>query len=308
MTFVFKPSEAVRKKLTEYYKDLCKPKAPPYAVFQAMEADTTITLYESGKVMFQGISADIDFDIWATLEKKVSGIDVRKDDKKDKKETKEEINYDFLKKISTVGSDEVGTGDYFGPIIVVSAYVPKDKLNLMDELKITDSKKITDDKIKELAPILMKELIYTAYALTNEEFNNLEDTNMNKVKAILHNKVLMSIMQKGEVKPEKVVVDQFTTPKSYYFYLKDSSNVLRNITFLTKAESKCYSVAAASIIARYLFLAKINELSNELGKTIPLGAGVIVDDFAKKLVEEKGKDILKKVTKYNFKNTQKILD
>ena len=60
MTIVFKVSDNIKPKLIKYYADLKKDKTPPYAVFQAQEADTTITLYESGKVMFQGISADID--------------------------------------------------------------------------------------------------------------------------------------------------------------------------------------------------------------------------------------------------------
>jgi ribonuclease HIII len=72
LTIVFKVSENVKKKMMEYYKDLYREKTPPYAIFQADEADTIITLYESGKAMFQGISADIDANIWVDLEKKLN--------------------------------------------------------------------------------------------------------------------------------------------------------------------------------------------------------------------------------------------
>ena len=64
MTIVFKVSDNIKDKMVDYYKNVRRDKTPPYAVFQAMEADTIITLYESGKVMFQGISADIDANIW----------------------------------------------------------------------------------------------------------------------------------------------------------------------------------------------------------------------------------------------------
>ena len=87
MTIVFKVSENVGKKMTEYYKNVRREKTPPYAVFQAVEADTIITLYESGKAMFQGISADIDANIWVDMEKKLNGrvIDINEPKKEKEK-------------------------------------------------------------------------------------------------------------------------------------------------------------------------------------------------------------------------------
>ena len=81
----------------------------------------------------------------------------------------------------------------------------------------------------------------------------------------------------------------------------------KNILFETKAESKYPAVAAASIIARYSFLVKMNSLSKAIGKTIPKGAGELVDIFAKELVETYGKDKLKEYVKWHFANTKKIL-
>ena len=67
MTIVFKVSDNLKNKIIDYYKDKVRPKTPPYAVFQAEEEDTIITLYESGKIMFQGTSADIDANLWIDL-------------------------------------------------------------------------------------------------------------------------------------------------------------------------------------------------------------------------------------------------
>ena len=75
---------------------------------------------------------------------------------------------------------------------------------------------------------------------------------MNKIKAILHNKVLLSCMKEDNYVIDNVVVDQFTTPRSYFSYLKDEDNVYRKITFTPRAEDKCLSVAVSSIISRYL--------------------------------------------------------
>ena len=166
MTIVFKVSDNIKEKMIEYYKDCRRPNTPPYAIFQATEADTIITLYESGKVMFQGISADIDANIWVDLEKKLNNrvIDINSD-KKEKEKYKEELNYYYS--MSTIGSDEVGTGDYFGPIIVTASFVDKSKIDLMNELGVKDSKKLTDEKILKIAPTLIKEIPYVTFTLKN---------------------------------------------------------------------------------------------------------------------------------------------
>ena len=59
-TITLKVSENTMNKMAEYFEDKKRLKTPPYAVFQADEADTVVTLYNSGKAVFQGISADID--------------------------------------------------------------------------------------------------------------------------------------------------------------------------------------------------------------------------------------------------------
>lgn len=307
MTIVFKISDNIKPKMIKYYENLKREKTPPYAIFQAEEAGTIITLYESGKVMFQGISADVDATIWIDLEKKYNNriIDIKTGKDKVNNNTNESV--DNLNKYNTIGSDEVGCGDFFGPIVVCATYVSLSNHDLLNELKVMDSKKINDDKIKEIAPKIMESIPYSAYILSNEDYNKLDHDkiNLNKIKALLHNKVLYNLVNKNLLY-EKIVVDQFAPSKNYYKYLSDTSNVVKNITFTPKAEDKCLSVACASIISRYIFLREMYKLSEELGNTIPLGAGSNVDEFAKRIVLEKGIDILNKYAKLNFKNTQKI--
>ena len=127
MTIVFKVSENVQNKMKEFYKDLYRDKFPPYSIFQAQSADVIITLYESGKVMFQGVSADIEANIWKDQERHLNNRDIDKELKKieDKKEEKKKENNLNFYNMSTIGSDEVGTGDYFGPIVVTATYVNK---------------------------------------------------------------------------------------------------------------------------------------------------------------------------------------
>lgn len=309
MTIVFKVSENVKEKMIKYYQDLKRDKTPPYSIFQAEEGGTIITLYESGKAMFQGISADIDANIWIEMEKKLNNrvIDIKTGKEKAKNDDKSQTNDFKYDNYNTIGSDEVGTGDYFGPIVVAATYVSKDNIAFLHELKVTDSKKITDDYIKKIAPQIMDKIPYSAFVLTNQEYNKLdhEKINMNKIKALLHNKVLLNLVEKN-YSFDKIVVDQFTPPKNYYEYLTDTQKKVTNITFTPRAEEQCLSVACASIISRYIFLREMYKMSQELNSEIPKGAGTNVDEFVQALVDKNGKDILNNYVKLNFKNTQKI--
>lgn len=306
MTISFKVSDNTKEKLKEFYEDLKRDKTPPYAVFQAQDGDTVVTLYESGKIVFQGKDADLASDFWIATEKMNNKfLDVNNSDKKDKK--KDEIYIDpKIYNSTSIGSDEVGTGDYFGPIVVTSTYVKKEDIPFLKELGVTDSKKLDDEKILKIVPEIIKKIQYSTYILTNREYNEMnEKMNMNKIKAVLHNKVLVELTNKYK-DTDYVVVDEFAKPYVYYNYLKDVPNVYRKITFMTKAEVKCLSVACASLISRYVFLKEFDKLSKCLNINLLKGASNLVDKQGKEIVEKYGFDKLKEIAKLNFKNTDKI--
>ena len=274
----------------------------------ADEEDTVVTLYESNKVVFQGISADIDANMWKEREKMLTGRypeEKKKEEKNDKNEKIDNKDYYF---VSSIGSDEVGTGDYFGPIVVTASYVNKKDINFLENLGVRDSKKITDDKIIKIAPEIIKRIPHVTIILTNEQYNNMhsDKINMNTIKAILHNKVLYTLLNKDTFDYEMIVVDQFVNPRKYYEYLNNAKYKVKNISFTTKAEDKCLSVACASIISRYIFLKEIDKMSQNLGIKIPLGAGNDVDNIAKQIKDKYSMDKLNELAKLNFKNTEKI--
>ena len=313
MTIVFKLSDNLKDKVIKHYEDMFKEKTPPYAVFQAQEMDgTVITLYESGKIMFQGVSADIDANLWIDMERHLNNriIDITTGkDKKDNKDKNKDVDIDLkgLQYKAAIGSDEVGTGDYFGPIVVTASYVSKENQALLNDLGVRDSKKITDEKILEIAPTIMEKIPHSTIILDNETYNKFhsDDINMNKIKAILHNKALLNLVKK-EYPYEAIIIDQFVNEKKYYEYIKDAKEIVRNITFYTKAEDKFLCVAASSIISRYTFLKKMDEISNNLGMEIPKGAGETVDETAQKIVDKFGFDKLNFIAKLTFKNTDKL--
>ena len=305
MTITLKVSENTKQKMLEYFEDKKRSKTPPYALFQADEADTVVTLYESGKVVFQGKSADIDAKMWSEMEKHLNPskkVEITNSDEKKKKE-KEQFNPKVYF-ANTIGSDEVGTGDYFGPIVVCATYVCKENIPFLEELGVRDSKKLTDEKILEIVPKIIEVIPYECIILSNKEYNERysQDMNMNKVKAILHNKVLSKMLNYNY---DYIVVDQFAIPYVYYNYLKDT-NAVRNITFLTKAEDKCLSVACASLISRLVFLKEFDKLGEKIDTFLIKGANDKVDELGVKIVNKYGFNQLKEIAKLNFKNTIRI--
>lgn len=298
MNVVIKVNDEIKQKMIEYYKDKKRDKVIPYVVFQAEEEDTVITMYESGKVMFQGKSADVDAAMW--------GVALENTKEKQEENKKNDEKY---YNTNAVGSDEVGTGDYFGPIVVTATYVKKEDIPYLESLGVGDSKKIDDSKILKIAPEIAKKVKYRSVILSNKEYNEkyTKEINMNKIKAIMHNKVLYQLMVEEKPEVDYIIVDEFAREARYYEYLRDVKDVQRGITFITKAEDKNLAVAAGSIISRYIFLKEFDKLCDSIHIPLPKGAGKDVDTIGEEVVEKYGKDKLKEIAKLNFKNTDRIL-
>ena len=313
MTITLKTCNKTKEMMIEFYEDLRREKTPQYAIFQAIDGDTVVTLYESGKAVFQGKDADLASDYWIETEKINSGkaIVTNSEDKTKEKKIIEDKK-DFYEKdyinCNSVGSDEVGTGDYFGPIVVTASYVKREDISFLKELGVCDSKKITDDKILEIAPLIAKRIKYKSIILNNKDYNTYhKEYNMNKVKAIMHNKVLYELcLEKPTI--DYIIVDEFAKEDNYYKYLSDAKFIQRGITFTTKAEDKNLAVASSSIISRYLFLKEFDKLSKDLNITLPKGANPEVDKVGKIIVEKYGINKLEEIAKLSFKNTERIIN
>ena len=307
ITKVIKVNDTIKNKMIDFYEGKKRSKTPPYAIFQADENDTVITLYESGQAMFQGISADVEASMWEMINKSENNLDDFFEEKvTNRNSNNKEIELPL--DINSIGSDEVGTGDYFGPIVVTASYVSKENIPFLTELGVRDSKKLSDEKIIEIVPKIIKKIPYKTIILNNKDYNNHygKDMNMNKIKAILHNKALYNLVNDNH-QYDYIVVDQFESPKSYFNHLNNTNNVIKDITFITKAEDKCLSVACSSLISRYVFIKEIDKLSDKYGVFIPKGASSYVDDIAIKLVNKYGDNILRDIAKLNFSNTERVM-
>src|SRR5699024_5800698 len=104
-----------------------------------------------------------------------------------------------------IGSDEAGTGDYFGPITTCCTFVPKEKIPLLKELGVRDSKNIADTTIRKLArDIIACDIPYTLLILHNEKYNSLQTKgwSQGKMKTMLHHHAIQNLLEKlGHIQP-----------------------------------------------------------------------------------------------------------
>ena len=283
------------KKLFDAWKET-QVKTPPYARWQLRPENCVITCYESGKTVFQGKDAEV---YASPFMKEQSGIRKTSSERKHSSGNGHDI-------FPQAGSDEVGTGDYFGPVCVCATIVTKEDDVLLRKLGVRDSKQLRDSDIRKIAPQIMKQLTYSLLILPDEKYNEVHAKyNLNALKSILHNQAYVNLTEKAQL-PEWKIVDQFTPERSYYRYLKDEPVVIRNIHFETKAEDKYPAVGAASVIARYAFLTYMDEMEKKWNMKFQKGAGSNADACARDFVKRYSKEKLGMVAKLHFKNTEKL--
>lgn len=298
---VLKVTNHTLEEMKKHYAGTATGKLPTGAVFAAKTSNCSITGYRSGKVLFQGKEAGTEASRW-------SGETTAPAQKKNTTKSTLPANFHSL---SVIGSDEVGTGDYFGPITVVAAFVKKEQIATLQAIGVQDSKNLTDAQIINLAKQIVQLIPYSLLILHNEKYNELQMQGMSqgKIKALLHNQALIKLHEKIlPDRPEAVLIDQFAEKTTYYRYLKEQKRIFQeNVYFSTKGESVHLAVATASIIARYAFVKEMDKLSKEAGFTIPKGAGSQVDVAAARLIHEKGEAALLHFTKRHFANTEKAM-
>lgn len=220
------------------------------------------------------------------------------------------ITDDSIKKIwdsedSQIGSDEVGVGDFFGPIVVTACYLNSTDIKRIDNLGIKDSKKLNDNKILDLGEQLLSFVKKKTVAVHPNKLYQLiqRGWSSHKVLAMLHNKVQMELVAEFNLTQDiPIYIDQF---EPSYIYLNYLDTIVPNkLIFQTKGESHYPSIATSSVLARYSFLKYWELMEKEIGMEIPKGAGSKVDEVFTRLKKNTNIDVDKYVKK-NFKNYTK---
>ena len=128
------------------------------------------------------------------------------------------------------GIDEAGRGPLAGPVVVAAVIMPKDS---MIE-GVNDSKKISEKKREALYDTITNEAIsYSVGIIDQKEIDRINILNATK-------EGLTTAIKGLEVKPDRILVDA----------LQGIDTCGVPYTSIIKGDAKCYSIAAASIIAK----------------------------------------------------------
>ena len=144
---------------------------------------------------------------------------------------KAEENKVYANKVEYIcGIDEAGRGPLAGPVVVGAVILPKDSFIE----GINDSKKISEKKREKLYEIITEEAI--AYSVGIVSQNTIDEINiLNATK--LGVKIALEELK---IKPDLIMIDA----------LKGMDTLGIPYMSIIKGDAKCYSIAAASIIAK----------------------------------------------------------
>lgn len=144
------------------------------------------------------------------------------------KEIEEKIYLDGIKSIC--GIDEAGRGPLAGPVVVASCIIPKD--SMIDG--VNDSKKISEKKRERVYNDIIKEALSYGIGIIDE--TTIDDINILQATKI----GLTNSLKELNVKPDIILVDA----------LKNIDTLGIPYRSIIKGDATCYSIAAASIIAK----------------------------------------------------------
>ena len=128
------------------------------------------------------------------------------------------------------GIDEAGRGPLAGPVVVASVIMPKDS---MIE-GVNDSKKVSEKKREKLYDIILEEAIsYGIGIIYQDEIDEINILQATK-------KGLTEAVEQMKIKPDLIMVDALTGIDTLGIPYQS----------IIKGDAKCYSISAASIIAK----------------------------------------------------------
>lgn len=270
----------------------------PYTTLALRGPKLTVMLYASGKLVVQGKEAQ-DFVLF-TLEPLVLKAAT----------LGYEEALDPALYAPHMGTDESGKGDIFGPLVTVAAFIDETTGRRLADLGVRDSKTIADGQIQKLAAEIRRLLGRRNCAfvlLRPPTYNRLygKIPNVNRLLAWCHARAIESL---AEQRPDctRAVVDQFARTEATVSRALMARGRALKVEQMHKAE-RDIAVAAASVLARDLFVAELRKLSGQAGMELPKGAGPKVPQTLAALIRAKGPDCLADYAKCHFKTVHEAL-
>ena len=220
------------------------------------------------------------------------------------------------------GSDESGKGDYFGPLVVCCCYTDEKLSAEMKKIGARDCKQMTDKAVLAAGAALRTLLGPDGYAVVKlgpAAYNRLyaKMRNINRMLAWAHATAIEELLEKRPDCP-RVVVDQFAATEAVIARALKPRGKKIVVEQRHKAESDI-AVAAASVIARELFLRDMAKMSQDVfgdapaadgspAPAIPIGSSdPRVREVAEEMVKKHGPVWLMNHCKAHFQTTDKVL-
>lgn len=216
------------------------------------------------------------------------------------------------------GSDESGKGDFFGPLVVCCAYTDEALSEKMQEMGVKDCKQMSDKSVLTTGAKLRALLGPTGYSVVKlgpAAYNRLYSKikNINRMLAWAHGTAIEELLEKRQSCP-RVVVDQFAPTETTILRALKTRGKAIKVEQRHKAESDI-AVAAASVIAREIFLRDIMKMGDEIfgppaeGRdNVPAGSSdPRVRALAEEMVRKEGPVWLMNHVKAHFQTTDKVL-
>ena len=274
-----------------------RPVQVPHTRIAVKSEDCNINLYESGKCLVQGKGAP-DFVLFI-LEPNVlrtAGLGYEKALNPEARQPR-------------IGIDESGKGDFFGPIVIAAAYADEGLVDAMQKMDVKDSKDISSDARAILLGRDLRRLLGNRYSVIKigpRKYNELyaKMRNLNTLLAWAHARALENLL---EVIPDcpRAISDQFGSKQQVERALMRKGRQIELVQ-RHRAESDM-AVAAASVIARELFLRSLKDMEKEYDQPFPKGASAAVREAAVNLAKHKGPAVLVEAAKCHFKTTDAVL-
>lgn len=206
---------------------------------------------------------------------------------------------------ASIGCDESGKGDVFGPLAAAAVYLRAEDMAIVQSWGAKDSKLLSDEQIKTIAELFLAQYPrqYQQTCLSPAQYNYLYDQyrakgeNLNHLLADIHFQNIKGLYDRFQER--HIIVDQFGPER----LMKERvASLAENLSLLQMPQAEIHiSVAMASVLARYFFVCGMTKLTEKYKLDFPKGAGLHTNKFIKEFVSQYGKQELINVGKLHFK-------
>lgn len=215
-----------------------------YELLRVKEKDIFFVLHNTGKMVFQ----------------ESKGFD-------------EFLNEIFIKEeYDIIGTDETGKGEWYGPMVVAGVVLIPEETIRLRKMGIGDSKGLSSFRIYEIGNVVSKsEIEKEVRVLSPDRYNRLyeefrrEKKNLNEILSWAHAGIIYDLLTRLHPEKAKVIIDKFDVgEKAISERLRKLQEFGIDIIEKTGGESEI-AVAAASVLAKFIFEEEIRKLNHEFG-------------------------------------------